>query len=56
MNVAIVHAYRGERDQAFAWLERAVDERDLLVGHKLLYEPKLDALRGDPRYKACLAR
>ena len=56
MNVAIVHAYRGERDQAFAWLERAVDERDLLVGHKLLYEPKLDALRGDPRYKALLGK
>ena len=56
MNVAIVHAYRGERDQAFAWMQKAVDERDLLVGHKLLYEPKLDPLRSDPRYKALLGK
>jgi TolB-like protein/Flp pilus assembly protein TadD len=56
MNVAIVHAYRGERDQAFAWLEKAIDERDLAVGHKFFDEPKFEPLRSDPRYKALLRK
>ena len=56
INVAIVYAYRSERDQAFAWLKKAVDERDLIVGHKFLYEPKLEPLRSDPRYKALLRK
>jgi TolB-like protein/Tfp pilus assembly protein PilF len=56
MNVAIAHAYRGERDQAFAWLEKAVDERDMLVGHKFWDEPKLEPLRSDPRYQALLRK
>ena len=56
MNVAIVHAYRDERDQAFAWLEKAVDERDLAVGHKFYDEPKLEPLRSDPRYQSLLKK
>jgi tetratricopeptide (TPR) repeat protein len=56
MNIAIAHAYRGERDEAFVWLEKAIDERDLLVGHKFWDEPKLEPLRSDPRYKALLAK
>jgi len=56
VDVAAVHAYRGERDQAFAWLEKAVASRDLSLGHKFRDEPKLAPLRGDPRYKALLRR
>ena len=56
INVAIVYAYRRERDQAFAWLKKAVDERDLIVGHKFLHDPTLEPLRGDPRYKALLRK
>jgi tetratricopeptide (TPR) repeat protein len=55
-NVAIVYAYRGERDQAFKWLERSVDQREILLGHKFRNEPWLAPLRGDPRYKALLRR
>ncbi len=55
-NIAIAHEFRGERDQAFTWLERAVDQRDLLIGHKFRDEPKLAPLRGDPRYKALLRK
>ena len=53
-NVAIVYAYRGQRDEAFKWLAKAVDEHDLLIGHKFRDEPKLEPLRSDPRYKALL--
>jgi serine/threonine-protein kinase len=56
MNIAIVYAYRGERDLAFSWLERAVDEHDITVGHKFRDEPKLEPLRSDPRYKALLRK
>jgi TolB-like protein len=56
MNVAVAYAYRGERDQAFTWLEKAIDERDILVGHKFWDEPKLEPLRSDPRYKALLRK
>jgi hypothetical protein len=51
MNVVIAYPYRGERDQAFHWLENAIDERDLLVGHECWGEPRLQPLRGDPRCK-----
>ena len=55
-NIAIVYAYRGQRDQAFKWLEKAVNEHDLLIGHKFRDEPKLAPLRSDPRYKALLRK
>jgi hypothetical protein len=49
MNVVIAYPYRGERDQAFHWLENAIDERELRVSRKIRGEPKLQPLRGDPR-------
>jgi len=55
-NVAIVYAFRGQRDEAFKWLGKAVDEHDLLIGHKFRDEPKLKPLRSDPRYKALLRK
>jgi hypothetical protein len=51
MNVVIAYAYHVERDQAFHWLENAIDERELRVSHKFRGEPKLQPLRGDPRCK-----
>ncbi len=56
MNVVIAYPYRGERDQAFHWLENAIDERDHLVGHTFRGEPRLQPLRGDPRCKTLLRR
>jgi eukaryotic-like serine/threonine-protein kinase len=48
--LATVHAALGETHQAFAWLQRAAAERssDLVY---LLVDPKLDALRSDPRFR-----
>ena len=53
--VAKLHTAFGERDSAFAWLERAVRERDPEV-IELAHEPLLDALRPDPRFPALARR
>jgi TolB-like protein len=53
--IASVHAFRGERDQAFAWLDRAFTQRDEdLVD--IQGEPLFAGLHGDPRYKALLRK
>jgi TolB-like protein len=53
--IAEVHAYRGEMDQAFAWLERAYRQRDFSVS-SIKCDPLLNNLKGDPRYKAFLRK
>ena len=55
VNIAEVYAWRGERESAFEWLERAYSDRDPdLAGIKT--RPLLSSLRGDPRYSALLER
>jgi TolB-like protein/DNA-binding winged helix-turn-helix (wHTH) protein/tetratricopeptide (TPR) repeat protein len=54
-DIAMVYAYRGEADKAFAWLDRAYKERDpacVLVKA----EPLFENIRNDPRYDAFLHR
>jgi TolB-like protein/tetratricopeptide (TPR) repeat protein len=53
--VATVHAWFGDRERAFAWLERAYQARDGGL-MDLRLEPLLAPLRGDPRYPALLRR
>ena len=49
--IAETHAYMGDREQAFAWLERAYDNRDGgLI--EMLTDPLLQNLHGDPRWQA----
>ena len=45
----------GETEAAMTWLERAYEERDL---HLVLVntDPRLDALRSDPRFDDLLRR
>jgi len=51
--IAAIYAGLGEKDQAFAWLDKAYDERsDLLVNLKR--EQKFDDLRSDPRFAELL--
>jgi len=52
---AIVHLALGERDEAFQWLEKDIDERS---SWPVVYAvvPELDELRGDPRFKEMLKR
>jgi tetratricopeptide (TPR) repeat protein len=55
IGIAAAHAYRGETDQAFAWLERAYQQRDTrILGIKT--DPYLKSLVADPRYKALLRK
>jgi TolB-like protein/Tfp pilus assembly protein PilF len=53
--VAEVHAYRGEIEQAFAWLDRAYRQKDVTL-HRVKGDPLLKNLEPDPRYKAFLHR
>jgi tetratricopeptide (TPR) repeat protein len=52
--VAVIYAGLDNRDQAFAWLKRAIDDRSFGVG-LLKVEPMLDNLRSDPRFKKIIA-
>lgn len=53
--IAQVHAWRGEADQAFAWLARAERQRDAGLIY-LKFDPLMRKLHGDPRYAAWLKR
>jgi TolB-like protein/Flp pilus assembly protein TadD len=52
-NVAEVYAYRGDKDRAFEWLERARRQRDSGLDF-MLCDPFLANLREDPRWDAFL--
>ena len=53
--VGLVHAGLGETDEAFAWLEKAFEERShWLVWLRL--DPRWKRIRGDPRFGAMLSR
>lgn len=50
-----MYAWRGEKDKAFEWAERAYAERDAgLPWLKII--PEFHSLHGDPRYKALLRK
>jgi Tfp pilus assembly protein PilF len=53
--IAEVYATRGEMDPAFAWLERALDQKDGGLTY-LLGDPLFEQAREDPRWKAFLAK
>ncbi len=54
-SVANIYIALGDRDQAFAWLERAWEDRDRMMV-SLRVHPRLDPLRGDSRFAALLVR
>ena len=49
-NVAVIYAGLGDRGQAFAWLNRAYDERSYLLAVYLTTDARLDSLHADPRF------
>jgi TolB-like protein/Tfp pilus assembly protein PilF len=54
-DVATVHAWRGERERAFEWLDRAYARHDL--GLRLVkVDPLLRKLHGDPRFTRFLRK
>ena len=54
-NVAVIYAALGEKDKAFAELEKAFTTRDWGIA-RLSVDPFLDPLRDDPRFKDLLRR
>jgi serine/threonine-protein kinase len=53
--IARIYAGLGEKDQAFAWLEKAYDEHSYTMAW-LKVEPGWDSLRSDPRFADLLRR
>ena len=53
--IAEAYAWRGEKDKAFDWLERAYRQRDGGLSD-IKTDPPLANLRDDPRYKAFLRK
>jgi adenylate cyclase len=53
--IAEAHAFRGEVDLAFEWLERAYNQRDGGVS-EIKGSRLMRGLVGDPRYKAFLRK
>jgi serine/threonine-protein kinase len=51
----MLHTALGEAEQAFAWLDRAYEERRGWLVY-LGVEPTLDSLRGDPRFRRLMER
>ena len=52
--IASIYALEGDKDSAFAWLERACKARDGV--DTLAADPQWDPLRSDPRFKDFLRR
>jgi TolB-like protein/tetratricopeptide (TPR) repeat protein len=53
--IAAVYAWRGEKDQAFEWLDRAYDQHDAGMP-RLRYDPTLASLHDDPRFAALVKK
>jgi len=53
--IAEIYAYRGERDEALKWLERAYVQKDAVLKW-VARDPTLAKLALDPRYKAFLKK
>ena len=54
-DVAAVYAGMGEKDQAFAWLEKGFQDRSGLLA-RIRWEVPFESLHSDPRYAALLRR
>ncbi|MCM3874021.1 MAG: winged helix-turn-helix domain-containing protein [Pyrinomonadaceae bacterium] len=53
--IAAIHAGLGEKDQAFKWLDKAEEERDIWLMN-LKVDPVFKTLRSDPRFPDLLVR
>ncbi len=55
-DVATIYAALGDKEQAFAWLEKAYADRCGWLAWWLKVDPKFDSLRADERFTALLGR
>ncbi len=49
-DIAVVHAALGQNDQAFEWLQKALEDRSFMLVF-LKVDPALDSLRSDARFE-----
>ncbi|HEV8133495.1 MAG TPA: protein kinase [Pyrinomonadaceae bacterium] len=54
-SIAMVYIALGNKDQAFAWLEKADKARDALLA-RVKVDPRFDPLRSDPRFTDLMRR
>jgi hypothetical protein len=54
-DVARYYALLDDKNNAFAWLEKAYEEHSMKLVF-LKVDPDFDSLRGDPRYRGLLLR
>jgi TolB-like protein/Tfp pilus assembly protein PilF len=55
-NVAVIYVGLGEKDEAFAWLNRAYEERSYTLAEYLTTDARLDTLHSDPRFAELVRR
>ena len=55
MDFVRLHVRLGDKEQAFAWLEKAYEERTRFI-FELKVDPLFDSLRADPRFTKLLRR
>jgi TolB-like protein/DNA-binding winged helix-turn-helix (wHTH) protein/Tfp pilus assembly protein PilF len=55
-SLALAYSDVGDKQQAFAWLEKAYEERDPWLGLTLKSEPGFDRLHSDPRFQDLVRR
>ncbi|HEY3935764.1 MAG TPA: protein kinase [Gemmatimonadales bacterium] len=55
VHIAIAYGALGDETDAIAWLNRGIDQHDIYIPENF-YEPLMDPLRKDPRFKQVLAR
>ena len=55
-DIAVIYVGLGDKDEAFAWLNRAVDERSALPVLYMTSDKRWDKYRADPRYQAVIKR
>jgi TolB-like protein/Tfp pilus assembly protein PilF len=54
--LAIAHTGLGDADEAFRWLDRAIQGHDARLAETVLFAPLLDPLRADPRFSRVRVR
>ncbi len=54
-DIALTYAGLGDREQTFAWLDKAIEDRSEWV-YYIRLDPRLDGLHDDPRFQGLLRR
>jgi tetratricopeptide (TPR) repeat protein len=54
-HIALIYVGLGQKNQAFEWLNKAIEEPDLFLVH-LKVNPRFDSLRSDPRFTTLLKK